>query len=135
MTSTLSRALLPVLLLSTALVTQAMAQSQPIALGEIVVEADGSGQDVAAVRTTAGSKLSVAVTQVPQSVSVISRKQLDQLPGAKADEVLRNTAGVNTTTYGTDADTDWFAIRGFQADQTGMFLTTFRCSRPASAPS
>lgn len=122
MTSTLSRSLLPILLLSTALVTQAMAQSQPIVLGEIVVEADGSGQDVATVRTTAGSKLAVAVTQVPQSVSIISRKQLDQLPGAKADEVLRNSAGVNTTTYGTDADTDWFAVRGFQADQTGMFL-------------
>ncbi|SEQ60188.1 iron complex outermembrane recepter protein [Devosia sp. YR412] len=119
---TLSRALIPLLLLTTALGTQAMAQTQPIALGEIVVEADGTGSEAATVRTTAGSKLAVAVTKVPQSVSVVSRQQLDQYPGAKADEVLRYTSGVNPSTYGTDADTDWLYVRGFQADQTGVLL-------------
>ena len=122
MTPMLSRALIPLLLMTTALGTQAMAQSRPIALGEIVVEADGSGQDVATVRTTTGSKVAVAVTQVPQSVSVVGRKQLDANPGAKASETLRYTAGVSTQTYGTDADTDWFYVRGFQAEQNGMFL-------------
>jgi iron complex outermembrane receptor protein len=118
----LSRALMLLLLMTTALGTQAMAQSQPIALGEIVVEADGAGLNATSVRSTAGSKLAVAVTQVPQSISVISRKQLDSSPGPKADAALRYSAGVSTQTYGTDADTDWFYVRGFQAEQTGMFL-------------
>lgn len=117
------RAVTRMLLITTALAPMgvAHAQTQPIALGEIVVEADGSGE-YATVQTTAGSKLAVAVKEVPQSVSVVTRNQLDQYPGAKADEVLRYTAGVNPSTYGTDADTDWLFVRGFQADQSGVFL-------------
>lgn len=113
MSITPRRAIRAVLLVTTSLVplhSIAIAQSEITWLDEIVVEAE------------TGSKRPVAVSEVPQSVSVISREALDKLPGAKADEALRYAAGVNTTPYGTDADTDWFAIRGFQADQTGMFM-------------
>ncbi|HEY0034207.1 MAG TPA: TonB-dependent receptor plug domain-containing protein, partial [Devosia sp.] len=116
------RAISTFLLATTGLVSlgsAAFAQGQPLALGEIVVEADGNSATV--VTTTAGSKLAVAVTEVPQSISVVDRAQLDKLPGAKADEVLRYTAGVQPSTYGTDADFDWVRVRGFQADQTGIF--------------
>lgn len=125
MTSFTRRAITRALLISTALAPMAMAhaQTQPIVLGEIVVEGDGStGTGYSAVETTAGSKLAVAITEVPQSVSVVTRAQLDQFPGAKADETLRYSAGVNPSTYGTDADTDWLFVRGFQADQSGVFL-------------
>lgn len=125
MLSTSRRAITRLLLVTTALAPMglAIAQEQPIALGEIVVEADGdTGEGYAAVATTAGSKLAVAIKDVPQSVSVVSREQLDQYPGAKADETLRYSAGVNPSTYGTDADTDWLYVRGFQADQSGVFL-------------
>jgi len=122
MTPTSRRAFARLLLITTALAPASMAFAQSIPLGEIVVEADGQTGDGIAVLTTAGSKMAVAVTKVPQSVSVVNRKQLDQYPGAKADEVLRYTAGVNPSTYGTDADTDWLYIRGFQADQTGIML-------------
>lgn len=100
----------------------AFAQAQQIVLEPLVVEADAPGQPIAGTTATAGSKTAIPVTRVPQSVSVVSRAQLDQSPGAKADETLRYTAGVNPSTYGTDADTDWLFVRGFQADQTGMFL-------------
>ncbi|NGP18535.1 TonB-dependent siderophore receptor [Devosia aurantiaca] len=116
------RAITTLLLATTALATTStatFAQSAPLALGEIVVEADANGNTV--VTTTAGSKLAVAISEVPQSVSVVGRDQLDRLPGAKADEVLRYTAGVQPSTYGTDADYDWVRVRGFQADQTGIF--------------
>jgi iron complex outermembrane recepter protein len=127
MTTMPRRAITTLLLASTGLMPlggTAFAQAQPIALGEIVVEADEAGTPGAAtVQTTAGSKLPIAVTRVPQSVSVVDRQQLDELPGtAKLDETLRYSAGVNAGTYGTDADTDWYFIRGFQAEQTGMFL-------------
>lgn len=110
------------LLFTTALATGHAFAQTPIALGEIIVEADGEGGEYATLRTTAGSKLAVAITEVPQSVSVVSRAQLDANPGAKAPEVLRYTAGVNASTYGTDADTDWLYVRGFQADQSGVFF-------------
>jgi iron complex outermembrane receptor protein len=116
--------LLPLLLLGTARASVGGALAQPvISLGEIVVEADAvGGQGSAALLTTSGSKLAVPVTELPQSVSLVTRQQLDQYPGAKADEALRYSAGVNPSTYGTDADTDWLYVRGFQADQAGVFL-------------
>lgn len=122
MTTMPRRAITTLLLATTGFVplgSVAFAQSRPLALGEIVVEADGGGASV--VTTTAGSKPAVAIAEVPQSVSVVSREQLDKLPGAKTDEVLRYAAGVQPSTYGTDADFDWVRVRGFQADQTGIF--------------
>lgn len=119
------RAITTLLLATTGLASlggPAFAQTQPLALGEIVVEANGSS--TIGLTTTSGSKMAVAVTRVPQSVSVVSRERLDNVPGGvtKIDENLRYAAGVSTQTYGTDADTDWYYIRGFQAEQTGMFL-------------
>ncbi len=40
----------------------------------------------------------------------------------KVDEALRYTPGVLSAPFGTDPDTDWFYIRGFDAAQTGLFL-------------
>ena len=120
MTTMPRRAITTLLLATTGLLSLgAVAQAQPLALGEIVVEADGDGG--LGVATTSGAKFPIAVTRVPQSVSVVDRQQLDKTPGAKADEVLRYTAGVQPSTYGTDADFDWVFVRGFQADQTGIF--------------
>lgn len=91
-------------------VARAQSEEDPTLLGVLIVKAQ------------AGSKLLQSVSEVPQSVSVVGREDLDKQPGAKADEVLRTTAGVTAMPYGTDSDTDWFAIRGFQADQTGVFM-------------
>nr|WP_314262174.1 TonB-dependent siderophore receptor [uncultured Devosia sp.] len=119
--TTLSRgSLAGLLLVSTALITGHAFAQAPIALGEVVVEADENGATT--VSTTAGSKLTVAVTEVPQSVSVVSREQLDNSTSQKADAQFNYTAGVNGQTYGEDSDTDWLFIRGFNAGQTGMFL-------------
>ena len=38
------------------------------------------------------------------------------------DEALRYTAGVQAQPFGSDPDTDWFFVRGFQATQTGVYL-------------
>ena len=120
MTITSRHSLAIVLLATTSLVpltTTVLAQAEvPLLDSEVTL------LDEVLVQATAGSKRAVAVSEVPQSVSVVSREQLDKQPGAKADETLGYTAGVTPMTYGTDADTDWFAIRGFQADQTGVFL-------------
>ena len=54
---------------------------------------------------------------------MIGRKELDDRGVVtKIDEALRYTAGVSTEPFGSDPDTDWFYIRGFDATQTGVFL-------------
>lgn len=112
---------------------QAFAQDgRTVDLGEAVIEAgQGTGeggdgtdavQGVVAKKSRAGSKTATEITEIPQSVSVIGKEQMNLQAPQKIDEALRYTPGVYASTYGTDSDTDWFYIRGFQADQTGVFL-------------
>nr|WP_150130211.1 TonB-dependent siderophore receptor [Sinorhizobium sp. RAC02] len=102
--------------------------SKPTVLQEIRVEGADSNTGVEPVRgvvaksTRTGSKTATALNEIPQSVTVVVRQQIDDQSPQKIDEALRYVAGVNPSTYGTDSDTDWLFIRGFQADQTGMFL-------------
>lgn len=86
-------------------------------------EATGPVDGYVAKATTTGSKSATPLAEIPQSVSVIGRDELDDRGVVnKVDEALRYTPGVTTEPFGTDADTDWFYIRGFDATQTGVFL-------------
>ncbi|MDQ0393583.1 TonB-dependent siderophore receptor [Labrys monachus] len=75
-----------------------------------------------AKNTSAGSKTNTPIQEVPQSVSVIGRDELDAHQPQKVDEALRYTAGVQAQPYGVDSRSDWIRIRGFDATQTGIFL-------------
>lgn len=77
---------------------------------------------VVAKKSRTGSKASTEIKDIPQSVSVVGREQMEMQSPQKIDEALRYVPGVNPSTYGTDSDTDWIFIRGFQADQSGIFL-------------
>ena len=82
----------------------------------------GKVKGVVARKSRTGSKSATEIKDIPQSVSVVGREQMDMQSPQKIDEALRYVPGVNPSTYGTDADTDWVFVRGFQADQTGIFL-------------
>ena len=105
-------------------------QGSPTQLEQLTVEGGrGSGQATGPVdgyvakTTAAGSKSATPISEIPQSVSVIGREELeDRGVVTKIDEALRYTAGVSTEPFGSDPDTDWFYIRGFDATQTGVFL-------------
>ncbi|MBK1668622.1 hypothetical protein CKO28_11335 [Rhodovibrio sodomensis] len=71
---------------------------------------------------TAGSKTATPIEEIPQSVSVIGREEMDDRGAQKVDEALRYTPGVFAQPFGVDTDTDWAYIRGFDVTQTGMFL-------------
>jgi len=76
-----------------------------------------------AKRSATGSKSDIPLKEIPQSVSVIGRQELDDRGIVnKVDEALSYTPGVNAQPFGNDGDTDWFYIRGFDATQTGVFL-------------
>lgn len=108
----------------------AFAQERATQLEEVRVEQGAERADtgiepvkgLVAKTTRAGSKAATKINEIPQSVTVVGREQIDAQSPQKVDEALRYVAGVNASTYGTDADTDWLFIRGFQAEQSGIFL-------------
>jgi iron complex outermembrane receptor protein len=107
----------------------ALAQDDPVELKEVVV--DGAGEDASGVgevkgvvarKTRTGSKTPTALTEIPQSVSVVGRTEMDDQGAQKTDEALRYTSGVFTQPFGSDSDTNWMFIRGFQATQSGTYM-------------
>lgn len=85
--------------------------------------ATGPVDGYVAKATATGSKTAMPLNEIPQSVSVVGREELDDRAVVnKVDEALRYTPGVLSAPFGTDPDTDWFYIRGFDAAQTGLFL-------------
>ncbi|MGL3607744.1 TonB-dependent siderophore receptor [Rhizobium sp. G187] len=108
----------------------ALGQSQDTSteLQTIVVEGHGNNgtgpvEGYVAGESTTGSKTGTPITEIPQSVNVVGREEIeDRGVTNKVDEILRYTPGVMAQPFGADGDTDWIYIRGFDATQTGVFL-------------
>ncbi|MGE7371158.1 TonB-dependent siderophore receptor [Neorhizobium sp. NPDC001467] len=97
-------------------------------LQTIEVQGQGEGTGTGPVRgyvakaSNAGSKTDTPINEIPQSVSVVGREEFDDRGVVnKIDEALRYTPGVFAEPFGSDPDTDWVYIRGFDATQTGVF--------------
>ena len=107
----------------------AQAQNADTTLTPIVLDGQGKGETATgpvkgyvAKNSTTGSKSDTPLNEIPQSVSVAGREELnDRGVINKVDEALRYTPGVTAEPFGTDPDTDWVYIRGFDATQTGVF--------------
>lgn len=114
----------------------ALAQNAETALKPIVLQGQANGATTTATdkadapvkgyvakASSAGSKTDTPVNEIPQAVSVIGKQEMnDRGVVNKVDEALRYTPGITAEPFGTDADTDWVYIRGFDATQTGVFL-------------
>ena len=75
-----------------------------------------------AERSLTGTKTNTPIMETPQAISVIGREEIrDQKPSNLA-EALRYAPGVSTETFGADTRNDWFKIRGFDAQDVGLFL-------------
>lgn len=59
---------------------------------------------------------------MPQSVSILGEEDPTVFNAERVSETLRYTPGVTADVFGNDRDYDWLRIRGFQAEQTGVFL-------------
>ncbi len=106
---------------------------EPVELQEVVVQGQGVSVDdedaavgpvngVVAKETETGMKVPTKITEIPQSVSVVGRTEIEDQGAQKVDEALRYTAGVFTQPFGPDSDTNWMFIRGFQATATGTYM-------------
>lgn len=80
--------------------------------GEIIVTAPRYVPGTAAV-----DKSNIPLIETPQSVSVVTRDQIDLLNFVDAQQAVRYTSGVFGENYGPDLRFDFFTVRGFTPKQ------------------
>ncbi|WP_225580455.1 TonB-dependent siderophore receptor [Pseudomonas sp. PDM16] len=79
------------------------------------------------LRISSASKTDTDVLELPQSVSVITRDQMNDQQVQSVTEALRYVPGVKVETYGMDPKGyDWVFIRGFNAQATSDFRDGLR---------
>ncbi|RWE31452.1 MAG: TonB-dependent siderophore receptor [Mesorhizobium sp.] len=96
----------------------AVAQDNAAELSPINIEGQtdspiGPDEGYIAKNTTTGSKTDTPLKEIPQSVSVVTRKQLDDRQPAQLEDTLSYLAGVTSSPWGVDNRFDQCLIRGF----------------------
>ncbi|MFI4980032.1 MAG: TonB-dependent siderophore receptor, partial [Nevskiales bacterium] len=98
----------------------------------------GQAQGYVSDEARAATKTDTPLVETPQSISVVTREQLDAQQVVSLSEALRYTAGVNTQPYGSDNRYNWYSIRGFSANdytfQDGLRLVSGYFMQPAPDP-
>lgn len=79
-----------------------------------------------ATGSTAGTKTSTALIETPQSLSVVTQKELRDRNVQTLKDAVSYTPGVTTTAFGYDPRFDSFYIRGFDATYTGIYRDGLR---------
>ncbi|MGN6376198.1 MAG: TonB-dependent siderophore receptor [Sphingomonas sp.] len=67
--------------------------------------------------STTATKTNIPLIETPQSISVITRDQIDLLNFTDAQQAVRYTAGAFGENYGPDLRFDFFTVRGFTPTQ------------------
>lgn len=95
---------------------------------KVKVNADDDTHSVVAKELWVGGKVATSILNTPASVSVLTRKEMDQRSVSTTEEALQYTPGVVSDFYGTDDRNDYFQIRGFQATtyRDGLTLSSMR---------
>ncbi len=80
-----------------------------------------------------GTKTNTPIMETPQAISVVGQEEIrDQNPQNLA-AALRYAPGVRAETFGADTRNDWFKIRGFDAQDVGLFQDGLQLSSFAFA--
>ncbi|SDO90347.1 iron complex outermembrane recepter protein [Phyllobacterium sp. YR620] len=119
------------LLMSTAVASLMMAgvaRSQDagnIQLNTIVIDGDsnpvGPDKGYIAKNTLTGSKTDVPIREIPQSISVVTREQMDDRIVDRVEDAIAYTSGVTASPWGVDERFDQFLIRGFDVGTYAVF--------------
>jgi len=81
----------------------------------------GPDPDVVPARSRTATKIGSPIEDLPQSISVITTRELEARPVTHLNDALAYTAGVNVDTAGQDDRFDLFRIRGFDQGQSGSY--------------
>lgn len=109
----------------------AQAASGAVVLPAVVVNGSTvqpEGYDSYVPRTaTSASKTDTPLIEIPQSISVITRKQIADQGAQTVTGALRYVPGVKVEAYGLDPKGfDWLYIRGFNGQATSDYLNGLR---------
>lgn len=96
----------------------AQESSNPIVLDTIVIDGQGEKGDgpvkgYVARQSKAGTKTDTPIIKTPQSISVVSKQQMEDMDVQSVAEALRFTPGVNTEYRGASNLQDEIGVRGF----------------------
>lgn len=108
------------------MVNVALAQdASTIQLNTIVIDGGASpiGPDKGYIarNTSTGTKTNTPLREIPQSVSVITRQQMDDRMSGRVEDAIAYTAGVTASPWGVDDRFDQFLIRGFDVGPYAIF--------------
>ncbi|MDB5466601.1 MAG: TonB-dependent siderophore receptor, partial [Phenylobacterium sp.] len=93
-----------------AIAAPAMAQeTRTGVVEELVVTAP----NYVATTNVAATKVAIPLIETPQSISVVTRDQMDLLNLQNLQQVVRYTSGVVGENFGSDERYDWLTLRGF----------------------
>jgi iron complex outermembrane receptor protein len=105
----------------------------PVLLNPLPVTAEAEAQTATgpvdgyvAERGMAGTKTDTPLIETPQSISVITRDQMDAQNANDVGDVLRYTAGANSEVYGTDKRAVFFQFRGFNVADEAFYRDGLR---------
>tara|TARA_B100000446_G_scaffold171856_1_gene179518 strand:+ start:3344 stop:5776 length:2433 start_codon:yes stop_codon:yes gene_type:complete len=81
-----------------------------------------------ATHSSTGTKTDARIVEIPQSVSVVTRQEMDDRGSESVMDAVRYTAGVQTEVAGIDSRVDDINIRGFDASSwsNNMYLDGLR---------
>ena len=93
-------------------------------------DAQGPVNGLVARRSGTGTKTDTALIEVPQSISVIGREELEMRGAQSVMEALRYVPGVTVDSYGVETrGTEWALMRGFDANATSTLVDGQRLAR------
>lgn len=87
--------------------------SDPTDFAEVVVTAPSYVPKM----SESATKLEMPLIQTPQSVTVITRDQIDLINWQNLGQAVRYTSGIVGENYGSDERYNWLTLRGFQPIQ------------------
>ncbi|OBS51544.1 TonB-dependent receptor [Methylosinus sp. 3S-1] len=110
---------------TTATLTGRSAAIPPAALGDAVpldvidVGAEGAGRAYVATRSVAGAKVDTPLIETPQTISVVTRKELDQRAVQDFAAAVAYTPGIAVVDYPGGPGAPDYSLRGFR--DVGLF--------------
>lgn len=112
------------------------AEETPIALP--TVEVQGSPDDsqadkgwgYRAANSAAGTKTDTPLLETPQSISVVTREQMEAQNTRTLAETLRYTPGVQSEPLGFEPRMTFLKLRGFDATTSGLYMDGLKIANP-----
>lgn len=102
------------------------APQAPVTVSDGASTPPGATNGYVAVAGTAATKTSTPLIEVPQSVSTVTRQQLQDRAPQNLSDAIQYVPGVRVNVSGFDPRFDSFNIRGFDATSNGIFRDGLR---------